>query len=192
MKDDFFKEILEDTVKFTTSKWILERVPYIFNGDMDAYIKWKEHLSSLIGVDSRAIALTGSSCVGFSLNPHKNFSDFQNSSDIDIAIISNHYFDIAWHYLRNIGAKYHRLSQIEKNSIDDHRGRLIYYGTIATDKIVHLLPFGELWINAMQQMMNFEPTKDRDINFRIYKDFEALKDYQSIGISKARDFLLKN
>lgn len=192
MKEDFFKEILQETVKYSTSKWILERVPFIFNDDLEAYIKWKEKLSALIGVDSKAIAITGSSCMGFSLNPHKNFSEFKDSSDIDIAIISSHYFDIAWHFLRNIGTKYHRLSYGEKISIDEHRARFIYYGTIATDKIVHLLPFGEEWIKAMQEMMKIEPTKDREINFRIYKDFEALKDYQSIGVNKAKDFLLKN
>ncbi|MBL0054588.1 MAG: hypothetical protein IPP31_00060 [Chitinophagaceae bacterium] len=78
-----------------------------------------------------------------------------------------------------------------QNAINEHRERFIYHGTIATDRIVHILPFGKEWVNAMNEMMTLDPTKDREINFRIYKDFEALKSYQSIGVIKAKDQLLK-
>lgn len=184
-------DILNEPVSFTTSKWIIERIPHIFNNDLENYIDWKERLSTLIGVDSKAIVFTGSSTVGFSLNPKKNFKAFQDDSDIDVAIVSNHYFDVAWHFLRSIGPKYHRLKPTVQNAINEHRERFIYYGTIATDRIVHILPFGKDWVNAMNEMMTLDPTKEREINFRIYKDFEALKSYQSIGITKAKDHLLK-
>ncbi|AMP98256.1 hypothetical protein AY601_1338 [Pedobacter cryoconitis] len=190
MKEALFNDILTKPINYTTSKWVLERIPFIFNDDLDLYINWKERLSKLIGVDSRAIVITGSSSVGYSLNPVKNFKQFSATSDIDVAIISDHYFDIAWHFLRNIGTKYHRLKQKEKNAIDDHRTRLIYYGTIATDKIVHLLPFGTIWLEAMVEMMTVEPTLDKSINFRIYKDFESLKSYQNISVGLAKDQLL--
>jgi len=35
-----------------------------------------------------------------------------------------------------------------------------------------------------------EPTVERDINFRIYKDFRALRGYQLIGLQKLRTTLL--
>lgn len=191
MKELLVDDILNEPVSYTTSKWIIERIPHIFNNDLENYIDWKERLSTLIGVDSKAIVFTGSSAVGFSLNPKKSFKPFQNDSDIDVAIISSHFFDIAWHFLRNIGPKYHRLKPTVQNAITEHRERFIYHGTIATDRIVHILPFGREWVNAMNEMMTLDPTKDREINFRIYKDFEALKSYQSIGVIKAKDHLLK-
>lgn len=43
----------------------------------------------------------------------------------------------------------------------------------------------------MNEMIKIDPTKDREINFRIYKDFEALKSYQISGVTKVRDILLK-
>ncbi len=191
MKETLLDDILNEPVTYTTSKWVIERIPFIFNNDLDSYIDWKERLSTLIGVDSKAIVFTGSSSVGFSLNPENNFKSFDETSDVDVAIISAHYFDAAWHYLRNIGTQYYKLKYKERLAIDDHRQRLIYYGTIATDKIVHILPFGISWVNAMNEMIKIDPTKDREINFRIYKDFEALKSYQISGFTKARDILLK-
>lgn len=191
MKQNLINSIINESATFTTSRWIIEGIPHIFNDDLESYIKWKEQLSFLIGVDAKAIVFTGSSSVGFSLNPAKDFQPFNINSDIDVAIISSIHFDIAWHFLRNIGTQYHRFNTREKNAIDDHRNRLIYYGTIATDKIVQLLPFGMEWVKAMNEMAKIEPTKDREINFRIYKDFEALKSYQLIGVTKVKDKLLK-
>lgn len=191
MKQTLIDDILNEPVSYTTSKWVIERIPFVFDNNLESYIDWKERLSTLIRVDSKAIVFTGSSSAGYSFNPAKNFKAFGDESDIDVAIISSLHFDIAWHFLRNIGTKYHRLRPKEKNAIDDHKERLIYFGTIATDKIVHLLPFGREWVGAMNEMKTIEPTKDREINFRIYKDFEALKSYQINALIKVKDQLLK-
>lgn len=191
MNQELISEILENTPNYTASKLIIERIPHVFNNNLELYINWKQELSNLIGVDSKAIVFTGTSSVGYSFNPTKNFKPFDNQSDIDVAIISSHFFDISWHFLRNLGTKYHRFKPKEKAAIEDHRTRLIYHGTIATDKILHLLPFGSIWNEAMLKMQNVSPTENREINFRIYKDFEALKAYQIISVTKAKDNLLK-
>jgi len=190
MPIDFKAEIINTDISFMTSKWITEKVPYIFAGNLDGYIKWKELLSSKIGVDSKAIVLTGSSSVGFSLNPENNLRAFSDKSDIDIAIISQHYFDISWHFLRNIGTKRYSYSRKENFAIDDHRNRLIYWGTVATDKIIQILPFGEKWITALNEMATVDPTKDRIINIRIYKDFEALRAYHLNNLKLIKDKLI--
>lgn len=191
MKELLIEDIQNEHSSYITSKWVVERIPFLFNENFELYIDWKEMLSLQIGVDSKSIVFTGSSAVGVSLNPEKNFKAFDLSSDIDVAIISSHHFDISWHYLRNIGPSIFRMNQKEKNAIADHRQRLIYWGTIATDKIVQLLPFGQQWQKALDNMRQIEPTKDKDINFRIYKDFEALRSYQTDGINKLKDNLLK-
>lgn len=191
MKEVIIKDILKEPSTYTASKWIIEGIPFIFNDDLDSYIQWKNKLSELIGVDSKSIVFTGTSSVGYSLNPYKNFKEFSADSDIDVAIISSHYFDITWHFLRNLGAKYHRFKPDVQNVINEHRDKYIYFGTIATDKIIHILPFAQQWIEAMDEMKKYSPTKKREINFRIYKDFEALKSYQVIGINKIKDKLLK-
>jgi hypothetical protein len=190
MPSDFKSEIIKSDISFMTSKWIIEKVPFIFSDNLELYIKWKEILASKIGVDSKAIVFTGSASVGFSLNPENNLRAFNDQSDVDVAIISQHYFDLSWHFLRNIGTKRYSLKQKELNSIDDHRNRLIYWGTIATDKIIQIFPFGEKWITSLNEMATIEPTKDRVINIRIYKDFEALRAYHLNNLKSIKDKLI--
>ena len=192
MKNIIINDILTQPLSFATSKWITERVPHVFDNNLEVYIKWKEKLSLLIGVDGKSIVFTGSAAVGYSLSPEKNLKPFDQISDIDVAIISGLHFDIAWHCLRNIGNKRHQLNMKEKSSLEDHRTRLVYWGTIATDKIIQILPFGKEWINAIEQMRKTDPTIDREINFRIYKDFEALRSYQIESITKLKDLLITN
>lgn len=190
MKEILKKEIINYDPSFITSKWVIERIPYLFNNELEAYINWKEKLSSLIGVDSKSIVFTGSSAVGLSLSPDKNFKTFDENSDVDVAIISSYHFDVSWHFLRNFGTNRYRVSQKIKNSIDDHRTRLIYWGTIATDQIIQLLPFAQDWVTAINEMKKISPTIDKEINFRIYKDFEALRAYQNGSISKLKDKII--
>jgi hypothetical protein len=190
MSEIFKDDLVTAEISFITSKWITERVPHIFSNDLENYIRWKEQLSSKIGVDSKSIVITGSASVGFSLNPDKNLRTFSDASDIDIAIVSQYYFDISWHFLRNLGTKMYSYSPKEKNAIEDHRKRLIYWGTIATDKIIQILPFGLQWVIALDEMANIEPTKGRQINARIYKDFEALRAYYLNNLKTIKDKLI--
>ena len=139
-----------------------------------SYIKWKEELSKKINIDSSAIIFTGSAGCGFSLNPNKNYKKFDDDSDIDLALISSHYFDISWHSLRNLGTKYYSLTHIQKNSVRDHEKRLIYWGTNATDKILSILPFGKLWIIALANMGRAKPCEGRTINIRIIFIYNAI------------------
>ncbi|MDR7372274.1 hypothetical protein [Flavobacterium aquidurense] len=191
MIEDFKEELLSNPTSFICSKWILDRVPFIFNNDRIAYIKWKEELASKLGIDSKAISLTGSSSCGFSLSPTKLFRNFNKHSDIDIAIISELHFNIAWSELRNLGSKQLSLTSKQKNSYHDHKTRLIYWGTIATDQILEILPFGVSWSLNLLEMSNLAPANGRTINIRLYKDYEALRAYQVANLDKIRISLLE-
>lgn len=52
MKDPLILDILKGNSSFTASKWISERIPFIFGEDLYSYIEWKEKFSRLIDVDS--------------------------------------------------------------------------------------------------------------------------------------------
>jgi len=134
MIEIFKKELINDQLSLVAQKWVVDRTPYVFASEQEEYVRWKLKLSEKIDVDGRAINLIGSASAGFSLSPEKNYRAFNEESDIDIAIVSARHFELAWHTIRNLGAKIHGLSYIQKNSLEDHRKRLIYWGTFDTKK----------------------------------------------------------
>lgn len=168
------------------SHYLFERVPFAFSDDLDNWIAWKSHLATKLDVDPRNVVLTGSGAIGFSLNPTKSFKAFDETSDIDCGVISPHHFDLAWRYLRQLEPSWLSLPPESKRAIRTHRTRYVFSGTIATDSILALLPFGLSWQSALDTMSKTNPTLGRDVKLRIYKDYDALRHYQARGIQRLR------
>lgn len=186
LRKEFLDDLLTRPTELVASHWLLDRVPMIFSDDLSEFISWKHELSGLLSVDPSCILILGSGAFGISLNPNKNFKAFGPHSDIDVAIISEYHFTIAWRSLRSLGSKRHGLSQAAKQSLRDHVTRLIYWGTIATDQILPYLPFGKEWSAALLKMSEIQPTKGRTIKARVYKDFESLRAYHVNNLKDIR------
>ena len=188
-KQRFLQDLGEKPLSLVMSKWMIDRTPHLFYNSRNQCLEWKEKLAQKIGVDSHAILIMGTASLGFSLNPSKNFKLFDADSDVDVAIISHHYFEISWHCLRTLGTKIYKLNPKQKASVQDHRQRLVYWGTVATDRILPILPFGKKWIGALTEMAFVEPTTNRDINVRLYNDFESLRAYHLENLKKIKNNL---
>lgn len=150
---------------------------------------WKRELAKELEVDAACLTIVGTAALGWSLNPDKNLKAFDEDSDVDVTVISPYHFTIAWRYLRTETAR--RLSIDRKTRIawDLHATNYVYWGTIATDKLLGVLPFGGSWLNATTKMASLQPTLNRDIKFRVYNDFESLRSYQTLSVRKARQNL---
>lgn len=190
-KERFINDLTNKPLSLVFSKWLLDRTPHIFEGKRSECLEWKESISQKLGVDSHAMSIIGTACLGFSLNPHKNFKFYDSKSDIDLAIISYHHFEISWNCLRNLKSGYYKLDYKQKSSVDDHRKRLIYWGTVATDKLLPIFPFGHTWQSHLDKFSKKSPANGRDINVRLYRDFESLRAYHVMNLEKIREDLLK-
>jgi hypothetical protein len=71
-----------------------------------------------------------------------------------------------------------------------HQRNYVFSGTIATDSILPLLPFGPRWQVGLDAMGAIEPTVGREVKLRIYKDYDSLRHYQARGIELLRNDLL--
>jgi hypothetical protein len=171
------------------SRYVFEPVPFAFNNDMELWLSWKTLLAKQLDVDPREIVLAGSASVGFSLNPKKNFRAFNEKSDLDIGLISRHYFDVAWWTLRRYNPILGEATKSRTKAFNQHRAGHIFDGSIATDQILSLLPFGIAWKNALELMGNTPPTAGREVNLRIYRDFESLRSYQMGSVNSLRILL---
>jgi hypothetical protein len=188
--DETKKQFIDDLVSHPTdllaSLWIIDRIPHIFNQDLRAFAIWRHLLAKGLGVDASALLITGSAAFGVSLNPNKNYKFYDDSSDIDVAVISDYHFMEAWRTLRNVGPKIHGMPPKVKQSILDHVHRYIYWGTIATDKLLHLFSFGKQWASALEEISGIAPTIGRQVNVRVYKDLDSLRAYQVNNLERLK------
>ncbi len=190
MAQVLIQELISKGPEKIASLWLLDRIPHIFQDNRELYIDWKFALAQKLRVDSASVLIVGSGCVGMSLNPYKNYKTYDENSDVDVAIVSDYYFNEAWRALRNLGSRIHSLPPRERQSVEDHVKRYIYWGTIASDHILPLFPFGRKWEQALAEMSSINPTNGRSIKARIYKDFESLRGYHVNNLKDLRDSAL--
>ncbi len=185
VRNNFMEALFKEPPELLASVWILDRVPHIF-ADLRSYAIWRSELARRIEVDPSSLFITGSAAFGISLNPYKNYKFFDDDSDIDVAVVSSHHFTLAWRTLRSLGSRRYSLGRAAIASVNDHVSKYIYWGTIATDKILHILPFNEQWSKALDDMREIDPTKGRSVKIRIYNDLDSLRGYQANNLKNLK------
>jgi len=186
------REDLIHTIRTTSppefvENYLFDRIPAVFAEDRALFVNWKRALSERLEVDAACLTIVGSAAIGASLNPSRNFKPFDDSSDVDVAVVSHHHFTVAWRYLRMNGARRLRVDTRTRNAWDDHVHRYIYWGTVATDRLLGVLPFGLDWLKATAAVAELAPTVGRTVNLRIYTDFDSLRAYHIQGVRALRD-----
>jgi len=170
--------------------WMFDVVPTMFK-KQEAWTAWKLELSANLQVDAHSVVVIGSGCVGYSLNPSKAFCAFDGHSDVDVAVVSSYHFEVAWRFLRDVGAKIHSLPPNVRNAVKAHRDEYLFWGTIATDKILpYIEPFGPPWIRALSSLQNQSPVDGRELKVRLYRDSYSLVGYHENGVRKLRQKFL--
>lgn len=171
-----------------TDLHILDRVPAIF-ASREQYAKWRGTLASDLGVDPLCLVVVGSTAVGVSLSPktEKHLKAYHDESDIDLAIVSPLHFEEAWQFLRGLGPAANLQGRPDiADLLRWHRRSLVFDGTIATDQLLPHLPFAARWQGALGRAGNAEPTQDRDVKARIYRDFESLRVYHRRNVESIK------
>lgn len=171
-------------------EFLFDRIPHIFSGRRQQFIDWKRTLGEKLDVDPACITLVGSAATGISLNPNKNFKAFGEDSDVDVAVVSSLHFNIAWRYLRMNGNRRYSVDARTRNSWNEHASRYVYWGTIATDRLLGVLPFGLAWLQAASIAGQITPIDGKTVNMRIYTDFDSLRGYHTQGVRSLRESII--
>jgi hypothetical protein len=181
-----------DAAAFTTLH-ILDRVPAIFP-NREQYAAWRSTIGRGLDVDPLCLVVVGSTGVGISLSPKKEkfLKPFHPGSDVDLAVISPSHFETAWRWLRSLGPvdRLRARSSEQADFLKMHRGHLVFDGAIATDMWLPFLPFGPQWASALGRAGTLNPTKDREVKARLYRDFESLREYQRSNVDKQKAALI--
>lgn len=180
----FDRLVGENDPRDTVSLGVLDRLPFTFESK-NQYLKWRDELGADLGLDGRDISLVGSAASGRSLSSRKRFGVFDNKSDIDIAVVSPHHFDVAWRWFQKTNPNL--ITGLDDRGRDlflQHGKKYIYQGMVATDYFLSYLPFGTSWLEALQRSERHLPDqlRGRIMRLRIYRESAALRAAQTEAV----------
>jgi len=167
--------------------------PYAFRGaDFQDFVL---QCGTSLGVDPNGVFCIGSGAVGLSLNPSKivdrSLKAFDQSSDLDIALVSEVHFERAWRSLRE------RAHPAAVNEMDHdlaaamrHQRKRFFDGAILANKLLPYLDFGETWVSALVKVSEAATValeREIDVNCWIYRDYWSVRSYVANGIVKCKE-----
>lgn len=188
IQSEDFKRILVDnsiSVSEIVKQYIIFGTPFIFKDDESLYYQLKKKIANHFTISSiNSIMVVGSSKLGFSISPLKDFRNIQDDSDIDVAIVDNEIFDNFWERVFEYNIEITSRTEKEDNN---YRKFLEYFfkGWMRPD----LLPFGFIGKNEWFDFFNSISYKEfdgRKVTAAIYRNEYFFKKYHENNIELLR------
>ena len=159
---------------------------------LDKMDYFKEIVSSALEINFHSLQMVGSAKTGYSLSPNKIFRPFhcevgeEESSDIDIAIVSSRLYGEYWYKLRHQKQVYYDTVYYNRLATS------IYKGFINEKDLLKINGVKNDWESKVQPL-NIR-LQDRlgfvhPVTYRIYRSWEDLEDYQIYSIKKAKKMM---
>lgn len=162
--------------------------PYAFRHG--SYQEFVFQCGASFGVDPNAVFCLGSGAIGLSLNPSKisdgQLKPFDEQSDLDVALISDYHFELAWRELRH---QAHPAYGPTDSGLQAHlswQRKRLFDGAILTNLLLPLLSFGPAWQLGLIQV---EQTAAEQVGREISVHFWVFRDYWSVRSTVARSLL---
>lgn len=196
------KDLLEKSEKDFFMKYIIKSYNWYFAEyqkiPVDCLAERLDLLNEIVsqrfGIGFHSIQIVGSAKTGFSLSPYKIFAPFREtfegkeSSDIDIALVSDYWYSLFWQKIKRTPQIYYS----ENQELFVRLSKSIFKGFINEKDICKIANLRVMW-HRYADLANKE-LQDRlsfvhPITYRIYRSWEDLEDYQLYGIKKAKQQL---
>ena len=182
-KDFYVKHILK------SRNWYFSEYLHTPDREMlDKIDQFKELVSSSFAISFHSVQMVGSAKVGYSLSDKKILKPFHEesadseSSDIDIAIVSERLYNKYWDKLRNVENVY--LNEVYYRNLS----KSIFKGFINEKDMLHFKETKKDWISiihTLNKKLQDDLSFVHPITYRIYRYWDDLEDYQVYSISKA-------
>ncbi|MDR1291110.1 MAG: hypothetical protein LBK06_07915 [Planctomycetaceae bacterium] len=147
--------------------------------------QFAEIVSVSLSVSSASIFIVGSAKLGYRLSPRKDdklFRPFGNSSDFDIAILSNRMFEYFWYQLRErqqTSAKIFFTDQYRCLASSIFRGFLNSFHIEVIDGVK--TEWIQMFADTTKKLQDNLGISHK-ISYRIYRHWEDFEQYQTNGI----------
>jgi hypothetical protein len=187
----FKEKLLTEEILQVYNQYILDSDVWFFSqttpqgGHYARYDEFKTYLSTKLEVHRNDIAIVGSAKLGFSLSPTKAYRAFQETSDIDIVIVSSEIFRKSWDAFLELQSKYY---------LKDYRfiTSNIFRRFVSLKDPDTRNPFFDTWARKVEpckkdlQLLFNIPN---EINYRIYESWSSAKMYHCKGLEELRTAL---
>jgi hypothetical protein len=172
--------------------------PYVFRDNPEQETLLRDHLERELNVQSKNIRVVGSGRIGFSMNPHNFPRRFSEASDIDVVIVDEEVFDLAWTTMLTWNyPRRHTMAVPDKNWRYE-RQRDLYWGWFNPDRIQYdglsfpedLIPLRDIsarWFDAFQSLSLFKDFATRVVTGRLYRTWTHVLLYHLEGLRQLRE-----
>jgi hypothetical protein len=150
-----------------------------------------------LNIDRNGIFVIGSGAIGLSLNPDKlsdgKLKRYDNKSDIDLAVISEVYFEMAWRDLRQAAQP---TTEVMDTLVRRHikwQKKRFFDGAILANRLLPALSFGREWgpsIVRIEEHVSVLLEREIQVGLWIYRDYWSLRNYVSDGLIKCRKSMI--
>lgn len=150
---------------------------YIF--DEETYFQLRSQIADHLGIHPSEVVMVGSAKLGFSIKPQKRYMHFTAESDVDMAVISPHLFDVMWQQVLEYslsGVYYPKKSEFQE---------YLFQGWIRPDKLPNHRKFktNQDWWDFFRHLTN---NYRRKISGGVYKSWYHFEMYQSKAVEKCK------
>lgn len=158
------------------------------------YDDFKRYMSKNLNIHFHNISIIGSAKTRFSFSPSKNFSEFrdyndENPSDLDVVLVSQTLFDDTWTAFREISNQKLIRNYSQKTS-EIFRQFISIKDSDERYENEHIKD----WLKKVMSLKAEMQTRFQiylDINYRIYKNWEAVEEYHIKGIEKLKNQVIE-
>jgi predicted nucleotidyltransferase len=145
----------------------------------EKYFQLRTLVASTFGVHPNDVLIVGSAKLGFSIKPKKRYELFSESSDLDVVIISEKFFDLIWQDLH----RYHETGGYWERF--DEFCSYLFEGWIRPD----MLPpdsqfvFAKDWWKFFNHISRSRAFSVSRVRGAIYKNWYFLESFQSQAVT---------
>ena len=185
----------EPTYRVFVERHVLNRVPWIFGGDQDAFEAWRTRVGGEAGVNPGGVFVVGSAATGYSLKPKhagRLFRPFgapePGASDIDIAVVDEGLFLRAWDVLLRVDRSGRLWSHVSwffkgdspENSHRDGVYRIregVYWGAIGAQFMTRGSSVARAMTSVFSATTRHVPFRGYQPRARVYRRYDDLVGY---------------
>lgn len=145
--------------------------PYCFKQEPEAYYALRSEVCKQFEIHEQNFTIVGSAKLGFSLSPEKFGRSFDESSDIDVVLVSEKLFQKLWDALLEYKNKpVYRLDPEVQKKFKDMQ-EFMFYGWIRFDKIPRDFLYARVWWNFFSKLSSDKRFGPRKIRAAIFKSW---------------------